>query len=134
MMSAEDLKADPYVAGQPESLPFWLAAERGEFLGKRCMDCAKFHWYPRCLCPFCGSGRTEWTPLSGKGRLYAFSTLRRAQPPYTVAYVELAEGPRMLTRMVDVDPALLRIAMPVQAAFERTGDGRKIPVFRVAAD
>lgn len=134
MMTAEDLKADPYVAGQPESLPFWLAAERGEFLGKRCTDCAKFHWYPRCMCPFCGSSQTEWTPLSGKGRLYAFSTLRRAEPPYTVAYVELAEGPRMLTRLVNVDLASLQIGMPVQVAFERTGEGRKIPVFSVATD
>lgn len=130
MMQADELKADPFVAAQPESLPFWLAAERGELLGKRCVDCGKFHWYPRCVCPFCG-GSTEWQPMSGHGRLYAFSTLRRASPSYTVAHVELEEGPRMLTRLLDADPQTLKIGMPVRVEFTRTEEGRKVPVFRV---
>lgn len=129
-MQFDELMADPFVAAQPESLPFWQAAERGEFLGKRCVDCGKFHWYPRCVCPFCGGG-TGWQPMSGLGRLYAFSTLRRASPPYTVAVVELDEGPRMLTRLMDANPESLKIGVPVRVYFTRTEEGRKIPAFKI---
>ena len=85
-----DFRDDPFVASNPENLPFWQAAEEGRLLGKRCTDCGRHHWYPRCICPFCGSANTAWVPLSGRGSIHAFSTLRRASPPYTVAYVELA--------------------------------------------
>lgn len=129
-MHSDELMADPFVAAQPESLPFWQAAERGELLGKRCVECSKFHWYPRSVCPFC-SGDTEWQPISGHGRIYAFSTLRRASPPYIVAIVELDEGPRMLTRLMDADAQSLKIGMPVRVRFTSTGEGRQIPVFDV---
>lgn len=129
MAEIEHWAADPYVANQPENVPFWAAAEKQELLGKRCRDCGKFHWVPRAICPFCGSANTEWQTLSGRGRLYAFSTLRRARPPYTVAYVELEEGPRVLTRLVNVDPAALAIDMAVHVVFERTPEGRNAPVF-----
>lgn len=131
MAEIKTWKTDPYVTSQPESAPFWEAAENKELLGKRCRDCGKFHWYPRALCPFCGSLNTEWQPLSGHGRLYAFSTLRRAKPPYTVAYVELDEGPRVLTRLVHVDPSQLAIGTPVHVVFERTPEGRNAPVFSI---
>ena len=100
-----DFQDDPFVAAHPENLPFWQAAEEGRLLGKRCGDCGQHHWYPRLVCPFCGSANTAWVPLSGQGRIHAFSTLRRASPPYTVAYVELAEGPTLLTNLVDMAEA-----------------------------
>lgn len=123
---------DPYVATNPENLPFWQAAEEGRFLGKRCSDCGKFHWYPRTVCPFCASGNTEWAALSGAGQVHAFSTLRRASPPYTVAYVQLAEGPLVLTNLVDMGETPLAIGMPVQVVFRRTEDGRNAPKFTLA--
>jgi hypothetical protein len=58
---------DPFVANQPENRPFWAAAEQGQLLGKRCSDCAQHHWYPRVVCPFCGSANTDWVALSGQG-------------------------------------------------------------------
>ena len=76
-----DFLADPFVAALPENLPFWQAAEAGRLLGKRCTDCGRHHWYPRGICPFCGSANTAWVPLSGRGSIHAFSTLRRASPP-----------------------------------------------------
>lgn len=129
MAETENWPTDPYVANQPENVPFWAAAEKQELLGKCCRDCGKFHWYPRAICPFCGSANTEWQALSGRGHVYAFSTLRRARPPYAVAYVELAEGPRVLTRLVDVNPATLAIGMAVHVVFERMPEGRNAPVF-----
>ncbi len=101
---------DPYVAANPENLPFWQAAEEGRFVGKTCSDCGKFHWYPRAVCP----------------------TLRRASPPYTVAYVQLAEGPMVLTNLVDMSDTPLAIGLPVQVVFRRTEDGRNAPKFTLA--
>jgi uncharacterized protein len=124
-----DFQADPFVAANPENLPFWQAAEEGRLLGKHCTDCGRHHWTPRCICPFCGSANTAWVPLSGRGSIHAFSTLRRASPPYTVAYVELAEGPRMLTNLVDMAEAEMRIGAPVKVVFRRTADGRQAPKF-----
>jgi uncharacterized protein len=121
--------ADPYVAAQPENRPFWAAAEQGQLLGKRCTDCGQHHWVPRVVCPFCGSGNTAWVPLSGRGRIHAFSTLRRADPPYTVAYVELDEGPRMLSNLVDMAEHEMQIGRAVKVVFRRTAEGRNAPKF-----
>ena len=125
---------DPFVAAHPENRPFWEAAEQGRLLGKCCNDCARHHWSPRVVCPFCGSANTAWVPLSGRGRIHAFSTLRRADPPYTVAYVELAEGPRMLTNLVDMADADMQIGAPVQVVFRRTEEGRHAPKFMLDED
>jgi uncharacterized OB-fold protein len=120
---------DPFVAANPENLPFWQAAEGGRLLGKRCSDCSRHHWTPRVVCPFCGSANTAWVPLSGRGSIHAFSTLRRASPPYTVAYVELVEGPRLLTNLVDMAEADMHIGAAVKVVFRRTEDGRQAPKF-----
>lgn len=125
----ERWRDDPYVAAHPDHLPFWQAAEEGRLLGKACNDCGKHHWYPRTVCPFCRSANTEWVPLSGRGEIYACSTLRRADPPYTVAYVRLAEGPTMLTNLVGMAEPDMRIGAQVQVTFERTADGRMAPKF-----
>jgi len=120
---------DPNVAAQPENRPFWQAAEEGRLLGKACKACGHFHWTPRVVCPFCRSTDTHWLPLSGRGEVYACSTLRRASPPYTVAYVQLAEGPTMLTNLVDMAEADMHIGAPVQVVFRRTDEGRMAPKF-----
>lgn len=120
---------DPFVAASPENRPFWQAAEAGRLLGRRCDDCGRHHWVPRGICPFCASTRIAWVPLSGRGSIHAFSTLRRASPPYIVAYVELAEGPCMLTNLVGMAEAEMRIGAPVRVVFERTPEGRMAPKF-----
>ena len=122
-------REDPYVTAHPDHVPFWQAAEEGRLIGKACVDCGKHHWYPRTMCPFCRSGNTTWVPLSGRGKVYACSTLRRADPPYTLAYVQLAEGPSVLTNLVDMAEADMRIGAPVQVTFQCTADGRMAPKF-----
>lgn len=123
---------DPYVAALPENLPFWQAAEQGRLIGKACKACNLFHWYPRVVCPFCRSADTHWLPMSGRGEVYAFSTLRRASPPYTLAYVQLSEGPMMLTNLVDMTDEEMRIGAPVRVVFRRTDEGRMAPKFTLA--
>ena len=61
------------------------------------------HHYPRAICPFCFSDKTEWSEASGKGTIYTYSVMRRAPVPYAIAYVTLDEGPTMMTNIVDCD-------------------------------
>ena len=75
----------------------------GKFLLRKCTACGEAHCYPRTLCPFCFSDKTEWVEASGKGTIYTYSVMRRAPVPYAIAYVTLAEGPTMMTNIVDCD-------------------------------
>ena len=116
----------------PEAAPFWTAAREGRFLIPLCRSCGKAHWYPRAICPFCFSDKTEWRDATGGGTLYAFSVMRRAPEPYAVAYVTLDEGPTMLTNLVDCDLDRLAIGQRVRLVFTPTEGGAPVPTFRPA--
>ncbi len=111
-----------------ETLPFWQAASEGRLLLRACTACGRFHHYPRSICPFCMSDATEWRPARGTGRVHAFSVMRRVPVPYAVAYVELDEGPLMLTNLVRTDLDALQIGQRVGVVFDAF-DGGALPVF-----
>ena len=111
--------------------PYWAAARAGRLLLKRCTACAKVHYYPRPLCPFCMSAETEWLEASGAGTVYSWSVERRATPPYAIAFVSLPEGPTILSNLVDCDLDTIAIGQAVTLVFE-TRDGQPVPVFRPA--
>jgi uncharacterized OB-fold protein len=113
----------------PEAEPFFRAASEGRFLIRTCRDCNKPHWYPRARCPFC-LGETDWIEASGKAEIYSYSVMRRSDPPYAIAYVTLAEGPRMLTNLVDCDFDRLKIGQAVEVVFKPTDGGPPIPCFK----
>ena len=114
-----------------ETQPFWNAARERRFVVPTCSACGRAHWYPRAVCPFCGSGDVQWRDASGKGAIYTFSVMRRAKEPYAIAYVTLAEGPTMLTNIVDCDFDALAIGQPVSVTFYETENGPPVPMFRV---
>jgi len=116
----------------PESAPYWAAAERGVLLLKRCRACGQLHYFPRPLCPFCMSADTEWVEAKGQGEIYSFTVLRRAAPPYAVAYVTLDEGVRVLTNIVGGDFDALRIGQGVSLAFQLSENGSPIAMFTPA--
>jgi uncharacterized OB-fold protein len=116
-------------ANNPESEPFYKAAAEGRFLIRRCTTCKKAHWYPRAVCPFC-FGPTEWEQASGKGTIYSHSHMVRAG--FTIAYVTLAEGPTMMTNIVDTDPATLKVGQAVKLKFVPTEGGAPVPCFTAA--
>ena len=129
---AQNLAHDPYVAAFPENLPFWEAAARRVLLLPRCTDCGQSHWHPRPHCPHCRSDAVQWKQASGRGTLHAFTVIRRAGGPYVLAYVQVEEGPLMMTNIIDTPPEDLRIGMAVQCAFRATAEGRHAPVFKPA--
>ena len=104
----------PSPGSGPDNEAFLAGAREGRLLLRHCDDCGKTHWYPRAVCPHCLSSNTQWKPASGRGTVYSHSTMQRVEPPYTLAYVTLDEGPTLLTNLVDAGPEGWRIGMPVQ--------------------
>ena len=122
----------------PEDAPFWEAAAEDRLVLPRCRGCATFIWYPRSFCPQCHSPQgVEWVPASGRGTVYSFTVSHRGMGPYSehapyvVAYVELEEGPRVLTNIVGADLDTLGIGDPVTVVFQPAGQS-KVPRFRPA--
>ena len=112
----------------PESAEFYAAAREGRFLIGRCTGTGKLFWYPRAVSPF-DFGPTTMVPASGKGVIYSFSPMRRVDPMYTIAYVTLAEGPTMMTNLVDCDPDTLAIGQAVTLVWKPAADGMPVPCF-----
>ncbi len=116
--------------------PLWEAATEERLVLPWCAACARHHWPVRARCPHC-RGPVGWREASGRGRIAAFSIVRRAinadlasEAPYAIAFVELDAGVRMLANIVDADPADLRPGMRVRCRFEGTLDGGlRVPVF-----
>jgi uncharacterized protein len=123
----------------PETQPYWDGAAAGELRIQRCLDCGGAYFYPRPLCPSCGSGNVEWFTASGRATLYSYVISHRPAPgfeadaPYAIAVVQLAEGPRLMTNLVGVDPTpeALVLDMELRVVFEQRG-GLSLPVFQPA--
>jgi uncharacterized OB-fold protein len=119
----------PAPASNPETAHFWEAAKQGKFLIKRCVACKEPHYFPRSICPFCFSDKTEWEESKGEGAIYSYSLMRKSPTgPYAVGYVTLDEGPSLLTNFVDCDLAALKIGQRVKVVFKPT-DGAPLPFF-----
>jgi uncharacterized protein len=116
----------------PETKAFWDGAAQGRLLLKKCLACGQVHYYPRALCPFCGSDRTEWQASSGLGSIYSWSVMRRAEVPYAIAYVTLEEGITMMTNIVGCDLDGIRIGQRVRVKFTPTEGGPPVPTFTPA--
>jgi uncharacterized protein len=112
-----------------ETKAFWDAAAEGKLMIGKCGACGKLHYYPRAICPFCLSDRTELQQASGNGVIYTYSVMRRAPIPYAIAYVSLAEGPTMMTNIVDCDLDQIRIGQAVRLVFKETEGGPPVPMF-----
>lgn len=119
----------------PDSQPFWDATAQDKLLLPRCDKCSTVIWYPRAFCPACGSLDVSWFEASGKGSVYSFTIIRKgenmygAAAPYVLAYVELEEGPRIMTNIVDCDVESVSIGQSVSVVFHDTGSGSKLPRF-----
>ncbi len=130
----------PKIVIDDENRPFWEATTRGELSIPRCDACGSFIFYPRGRCPSCRSTDVTWTTCSGRGSVYSFTVTRRIpgrfreHTPFILAYVELEEGPRMLTNIVDCDPERVTVGLPVAVTFDETEDEAAIPRFRPAEE
>jgi uncharacterized OB-fold protein len=125
-------RAIPAPAVDPTTRPFWEAAREGRFLIGLCRDTGRHFFYPRGVSPFTLSTNVALVPAKGTGRIYSYTVMRTKQP-YALAYVELDEGPRVFTNIVDCDLDSLRIGMAVRLVWKATeGDGPPVPMFTLA--
>ncbi|MBM3946663.1 MAG: Zn-ribbon domain-containing OB-fold protein [SAR202 cluster bacterium] len=109
------------------SKPFWEATKRGQLVMQQCTQCKEFVWTPQMACRKCLTETLEWKPVSGKGTIHTFSVIYRAanpafKAPYTIVVVDLEEGTRILSDLIGIDPADVRIGMKVEVEFEDAGD------------
>lgn len=125
----------PLPKPSPASLPFWEAARRHELTLQHCAKCGAFVYYPRYRCPTCFSEDLEWRPVSGRGKVYSYTVVRRASTrsfgdgPYVLAIVELDEGPRITTNIV-APPEQVRVDMPVTVYFDDVTPERTLVKFK----
>ncbi len=131
--------ARPLPTPDPVTAPFWASLKAHAIQLQRCRDCDRFIYYPRALCPACLSDDLAWTPISGRGVVHAFTIPHRhpnpafgSQAPYVVALIELEEGARMLSNLVDVDPTpdAVKVGMSVEIAYDDVSDEITLPMFR----
>ena len=110
-----------------ESRAYWEGCGRGELVLQKCRTCQTVQHRPRGICATCLSDEIEHFVASGRGSVYTYSVVRQNQMPafrdavpYVVAYVELDEGPQLLTNIVDCDPDAVTIGMNVKVDFVPT--------------
>jgi uncharacterized OB-fold protein len=113
---------------------FWDAARDGRLVAQRCAGCGRLQHPPRPMCPSCHGLDLEMVDLAGTGVVYSYSILHHPQHPsfdYPVvaALIDLDEGVRILSNLVDVPPEEVRIGMPVEVRFVPTRDEMAVPVF-----
>ncbi len=126
-ISSPALGADKYYREQ---------LEQGNFLIQRCQACTRGIFYPRMICPHCGSDKLEWFAASGNGVVYSTTVVRRKAEQggdYNVALIDLAEGPRMMSRIEGLAPEAVAIGMPVSARVVDGAEG-KLVVFTKAEE
>ena len=125
----------PAPAVVPETERFWAATAEGKLVLPKCDVCATVIWYPKGICPECGSLDIGWVEASGEGVVYTFTVSRRGEgayreaTPFVLAYVELDEGPRVMTNIVGCPPESVRIGLRVRAVFHDTGQGSALVRF-----
>jgi uncharacterized OB-fold protein len=116
---------------------FWEACNNERLVIQQCLDCSSYIFYPRIICPHCMSGQIEWKEVSGKGKVYSYTVARRpADPnfsddvPYVVALVELDEGVRMMTNIINTSVESVHCEMEVEVVFEKVTEDIRLPKFQ----
>jgi len=124
----------------PETREYWESAGDNSLLVSECRECGLVYHYPRANCPDCFSGNVAWREAMGQGEVYSYSVTPKVTGwpeedlPLVLAYVELDEGPRMMTNIVDCDSEDVDIGTRVEVTFVETEEDIGIPVFTPVDD
>jgi uncharacterized OB-fold protein len=138
MTTFEAAGLQPVISVNDESAPFWEGLQRGELLLPHCHACDAPFFYPRVLCPRCGSRDLDWQRASGSGELHSFCVSYQSSvpglsggTPFATGLVDLDEGVRLMAFLVGFpsDPELIRCGTRVRARFLALDDGRSALAF-----
>jgi hypothetical protein len=117
---------------------YWQKLNTGELWLQYCSLCKKYIFYPRGLCPYCLESGLEWKAVSGQGHVYSYAIVYvtalpefNEEIPYIYALIELAEGIRLPSKLLDCPLNEVQVGMPVKLSFIEKED-RKLPVFTPA--
>ncbi len=130
----------PIPQASPETRHFWDGTKSGELRLQRCDECNQVYFPPRPFCPSCASRSVSVFAASGKATLYSYVINHRRHPafdgPYAIAVVELEEGPRMMSNIIDTPqtPEALELDMPLEVTFEQLSEEIHLPLFRPTGD
>lgn len=123
-----------------DTAPFWQATRDGKLLLQFCTHAGRFQWYPRPTSVFGGRDTLEWREASGRGRLAAWTVDRisndsagASAAPRIQALVDLDEGVRLLTWLVECTPDALVVGQPLQLHWVTLADGLQWPAFTPAS-
>ncbi|HWW54050.1 MAG TPA: Zn-ribbon domain-containing OB-fold protein [Acidimicrobiales bacterium] len=132
-----DSKPRPAPIPDSESAPYWAATVEGRLVVQRCTSCGHSQLYARPHCLICRSP-VEWVEATGRGTVYSYTIIRqnpsrsfRHLLPFVVALVDLAEGPRLMTNIVDCEPDEVHIGAAVKIRFEPVSDQAALPLFEL---
>ena len=121
----------------PWSKPFWEGCKKHELLIQKCQDCREFIFYPKMFCPSCLSSNIGWVRAKGRGKVYSYMAVYSYQPtgfegdiPYVVAIIELEEGIRMMSNIVECPPEKVKGDMEVEVVFKDVTEKITLPNFR----
>ena len=129
----------PLPTVSPLAQPFWDACAEGRLVIQRCSECDRLRHYPQELCPNCQSSDYDWSELSGRGSIYSYTISHRAfhpawkdRVPYAVVTVELDEGVRMVSELMEADPSDVEIDRRVEVSFRELEGFGLAPFFVLA--
>lgn len=127
----------PLPAIQPWSREFWNGTKQNRLLIQECRECKAKIFYPRKSCPQCWSNDLGWAEATGKGKVYSYTVMLggvekefAGDLPYVLAYIDLEEGVRIMTRIVACDPETVSIGMDVEVVFEDVTEEISLPYFQ----
>lgn len=141
-MLSETRLLQPITSPSPDGARFWEAAARHRLELPYCPSCEATFFYPRILCPTCGSREIIWVGATGRGTLYSFCVHYQSSVPglaesmpFATALVDLEEGPRMMAFLIGVpsDPEQIRCGVDVKVEFLDLADGHTVVAFRPTA-
>jgi hypothetical protein len=140
-MKTEEEYRKPLPGVLPESEEYWKAAKRHELVFQKCRSCGQEIYFPRLICHKCLSGDLEWFRSSGQGIVYSYTIIHQVSHesfaqdvPYVYAIIELLEGIRMISNIINIDPHQVKIGMKVKTVFEDVTGEITIPRFEPVQD
>ena len=128
--------AKPIPRPTPTEQPFYDACAAGKLVLQHCQHCGHVLFYPRTHCDACQSDQLAWEDASGAGTIASYTVVRRGvstdfEAPYVIALIDLAEGPRMMSQIIDADPDALAVGLSVKVDFAAWSEDITLPVFRL---
>ncbi len=128
--------AKPTPRPTPTEQPFYDACAQHQLILQHCQSCEHVLFYPRTHCDQCHSEQLVWREASGQGSIASFTVVRRSvsanfEVPYIIALIDLAEGPRMMSQIIEAEPEALAVGLAVSVDFALWPEDITLPVFRL---